>query len=87
LRLSFELETEKFEKTLKDRAQGVIKSLQIKHLDRLIDLVGRIRQIHNLHGGTNSSIKGKADLDKEPCKQTQQDLQSVIQLVDNLMAE
>ena len=27
LRINFELETIKFEKTLKDRAQGVIKSL------------------------------------------------------------
>lgn len=30
---------------------------------------------------------GKADLDKEPCKSTQRDLQNVIQFVDNLMAE
>jgi len=43
LRFTFEHETTKFEKTLKDRAQGIIKSLQMKHLDQLINLVGRIR--------------------------------------------
>ena len=50
LKLSFEFETVKFEKMLKDRAQAVIKTLQIKQLDRLINVVGTARQIQNWHG-------------------------------------
>ena len=57
LRSNFDRETIKFENVLKERAQAVIKTIKIEHLDRLINLVGRIRQIHNLHGGSNSSIK------------------------------
>jgi len=68
----------KFEKALKDRAQGVIKSLQMKQLDRLINLVGRIRQIHNKHAGAN---------DGEPCKQTQAELGYLLALIDSMMSE
>ena len=42
-KIAFELETVKFEKVLKDRAQNVIKVLMIKQLDRLINIVGSIR--------------------------------------------
>ena len=62
---------------LKDRALGVIKSLQIKQLDRLINLVGRIRQIHNHHSASN----------EQSCGRTQEDLQTLINDIDKMMAE
>ena len=43
----FDQEIIRFEKALTDRAQTIIKSLQVKHLDRLINIVSHLRKILN----------------------------------------
>lgn len=45
LKIGFDLETIKFEKVLKERAQSVIKNLKIKQLDNLIEIVNKVRQL------------------------------------------
>ena len=46
------METIKFEKVLKEKAQDIIKGLKIRQFDRLIDLGSRIRMIQTSHSKT-----------------------------------
>lgn len=45
MKRTFEIETVRFEKLLKERAQSVIKNIKIHQLDRLINIGSNLRQI------------------------------------------
>jgi hypothetical protein len=52
LKIEFDMETIKFEKFLKEKAQDIIKGLKIRQFDRLIDIGSRIRMIQTSHSKT-----------------------------------
>lgn len=49
MKRTFEIETVRFEKLLKERAQSVIKNIKIHQLDRLINIGSNLRQIQKTH--------------------------------------
>ena len=57
MKRTFEIETVRFEKLLKDRAQSVIKNIKIQQLDRLINIGSNLRQMQKTH--TEQKIQNK----------------------------
>ena len=86
LKIGFELDMIKFEKSFKDKHQDTIKTLKIQHLDRLIDLGSQVRKIQSRHGSgsEHSSVISVMD---GACIEVQNDLNKLVQHLEALMKD
>ncbi len=78
LKIGFELETIRFEKVLKEKAQDIIKGLKIRQFDRLIDIGSRLRMIQTSHS------KSKPE---SGCSMVQNEIVELAEHVEKLLSE